>query len=205
MLAVGVRLRQHPHGSICISCGLHLRFAMAKCSKRHPPHAQAPQPTAAAAAGALNYGNKTVQDVMTKADDVFMLDMATRLSFDTMLEIYKSGFTRIPVYEHSREYIKGILYVKDLILIDPDDEITLEAIITFRCAQLRWNIARRATGWQWLQGKQIAADASVIACARVTHTVRTHASSANISVRACDAQHAHAANASARSHARAAV
>ena len=83
-------------------------------------------------AGALNYGNKTVADVMTKADDVFMLDMATRLTFETMLEVYKSGFTRIPVYEHSREYIKGILYVKDLILIDPDDEITLEAIVTFR-------------------------------------------------------------------------
>ena len=87
-------------------------------------------------AGALNYGNKIVADVMTKADDVYMLDMATKLTFETMLEVYKSGYTRIPVYEHSREHIKGILYVKDLILIDPDDEITLEAIITFRCASV---------------------------------------------------------------------
>jgi metal transporter CNNM len=69
---------------------------------------------------------------MTKVDDVFMLDMSKRLNFETMLDIYKSGFTRIPVYEHSREFIKGILYVKDLILVDPDDEITLEAIVTFR-------------------------------------------------------------------------
>ena len=63
-----------------------------------------------------------------------MLDISRKLTFDTMLEIYKSGYTRIPVYENSREYIKGILFVKDLILIDPDDEITLEAITTFRCA-----------------------------------------------------------------------
>jgi metal transporter CNNM len=69
---------------------------------------------------------------MTKADDVFMLDMSKKLNFETMLDIYKSGFTRIPIYEDSREFIKGILYVKDLILVDPDDEITLKAIVTFR-------------------------------------------------------------------------
>jgi hypothetical protein len=87
-------------------------------------------------AGALNYGSRTVADVMTKADDVFMLDISTKLNFEAMLNIYKSGFTRIPVYEHSREYIKGILYVKDLILVDPDDEIILEAIVAFRCAPI---------------------------------------------------------------------
>ena len=42
-----------------------------------------------------------------------------RLNFDNMLEIYKSGYTRIPVYDTHPQAIIGILYTKDLILVDP--------------------------------------------------------------------------------------
>jgi len=42
-----------------------------------------------------------------------------RLNFDNMLEIYKSGYTRIPVYDTQPQAIIGILYTKDLILVDP--------------------------------------------------------------------------------------
>jgi hypothetical protein len=85
-----------------------------------------------ARAGALNYANRTVADVMTKAPDVFMLDISRKLDFNTMRDIYKKGYTRIPVYEHSRDFIKGVLNVKDLILVNGDDEISLAAIIAFR-------------------------------------------------------------------------
>lgn len=73
--------------------------------------------------GALEYSSKHVRDVMTPLDRVYMIEASTRLGFDNMLDIYKSGYTRIPVYEGSRQKIIGILYVKDLILVDPDDEI----------------------------------------------------------------------------------
>ena len=42
-----------------------------------------------------------------------------KLNFDNMLEIYKSGYTRIPVYDTQPQAIIGILYTKDLILVDP--------------------------------------------------------------------------------------
>ena len=91
-----------------------------------------------------------VKDVMTALEHCFLLEVRSRLNFATMLAIYKSGFTRIPVYESSRQNIKGILYVKDLILVDPDDETELSAVLAFRCAtacpgfllmcRLKWDI-----------------------------------------------------------------
>ena len=37
-----------------------------------------------------------------------------------MKEIYKRGHSRIPVYEHNKDNIIGILMVRDLLLINPD-------------------------------------------------------------------------------------
>ena len=48
-----------------------------------------------------------------------MVEAHVRLNFDNMLEIYKSGYTRIPVYDTHPQAIIGILYTKDLILVDP--------------------------------------------------------------------------------------
>ena len=48
-----------------------------------------------------------------------MVEAHVRLNFDNMLEIYKSGYTRIPVYDTQPQAIIGILYTKDLILVDP--------------------------------------------------------------------------------------
>ena len=64
-----------------------------------------------------------------------MLEASRKLTFDTLLEIYKGGYTRIPVYDgtKSRDVIVGILYVKDLILVDPDDAIEVQSIVNFRC------------------------------------------------------------------------
>ena len=81
--------------------------------------------------GALEYKDKTVADVMTTIEKVFMLDLQTRLIFPVLMEIYKSGFTRIPIYEFDRQNIVGILFTKDLILIDPDDGVEIAAVISF--------------------------------------------------------------------------
>eukprot|EP00227_Mantoniella_beaufortii_P011748 CAMPEP_0197579642 /NCGR_PEP_ID=MMETSP1326-20131121/3606_1 /TAXON_ID=1155430 /ORGANISM="Genus nov. species nov., Strain RCC2288" /LENGTH=829 /DNA_ID=CAMNT_0043143169 /DNA_START=215 /DNA_END=2704 /DNA_ORIENTATION=- len=81
--------------------------------------------------GALEYKDKMVRDVMTTLDKVFMVESHTRLTFQVLMDIYKSGFTRIPIYEIDRQNIVGILFTKDLILIDPDDEVEIAAVITF--------------------------------------------------------------------------
>ena len=68
---------------------------------------------------------------MTLIDRVYMLDCNTRLTFQNMMEIYRSGYTRIPVFDGKRSNIIGILYSKDLILIDPDDEVEVKAVLAF--------------------------------------------------------------------------
>jgi len=84
-------------------------------------------------AGALGIRDKRVRDVMTPIGRTFMVAASTRLSFENMLRIYESGYTRIPVHEDGdRQAIIGILYAKDLILVDPDDEIEVRAIIALR-------------------------------------------------------------------------
>jgi len=82
--------------------------------------------------GALEYKSKIVRDVMTSLDQCYMLEISERLTFATMLSIYKSGFTRIPVFNKIRQNIVGVMYAKDLILVDPDDEIELATILSFR-------------------------------------------------------------------------
>lgn len=60
---------------------------------------------------------------MTPIDKVFMLDINTKLDFAMMKNIYSKGYSRIPVYEKSKDNIIGILMARDLILINPDKAI----------------------------------------------------------------------------------
>jgi len=81
--------------------------------------------------GAFEFGNKKVSQVMTHIDKVFMLDASLSLSFNVMLIIFQSGHSRIPVYENDRSNIIGVLFAKDLILLDPEDAVPLTSILHF--------------------------------------------------------------------------
>uniref|UniRef100_A0A5S6R090 CNNM transmembrane domain-containing protein n=1 Tax=Trichuris muris TaxID=70415 RepID=A0A5S6R090_TRIMR len=82
--------------------------------------------------GALELSRKTVADVMTNIKDVFMLSAEMILTPSVVNEIVKSGYTRIPVYEgDNRNLIVGILNVKDLALLDPEDQLPLNSICKF--------------------------------------------------------------------------
>ena len=82
--------------------------------------------------GVLDYKDRAVRDVMTTLDKVFMLEQSVKLNFENMLEIYKSGYTRIPIYDNNVNRIVGILFTKDLILVDPDDEIEIKTLMSFQ-------------------------------------------------------------------------
>lgn len=71
--------------------------------------------------GALKYKEKTVKDVMTKFQDVFCVSVDAVLDFKTIKMIYDSGFSRIPIYEETKGNIVGVLYLRDLTFIDPED------------------------------------------------------------------------------------
>ncbi|RLU26364.1 hypothetical protein DMN91_000158 [Ooceraea biroi] len=82
-------------------------------------------------AGALELRKKTVADVMTRIEDVYMLNYNAVLDFETVSEIMKSGFSRIPVYEGVRTNIMTMLYIKDLAFVDPDDNMPLKTLCQF--------------------------------------------------------------------------
>eukprot|EP00742_Colponemidia_sp_Colp-10_P007241 GILJ01007783.1.p1 GENE.GILJ01007783.1~~GILJ01007783.1.p1 ORF type:complete len:638 (-),score=89.16 GILJ01007783.1:158-2071(-) len=89
--------------------------------------------------GVLKFANKQAEDVMTSIEKVFMLEERTRLDVKTCYEIYKSGFTRVPIYRDIKDNITGVLFVKDLILIDPADCVPIEKILQFYGSERRGN------------------------------------------------------------------
>lgn len=81
--------------------------------------------------GVLNYKSKTVEEVMTKLEDCYLLDLSAILDFRTIASIMQSGHSRIPVYDGERHNIVGLLLVKDLAFIDTDDCMPLRTVVKF--------------------------------------------------------------------------
>lgn len=81
--------------------------------------------------GALELKKKTVSGVMTQIDDVFMVPYTAILNFETMSEIMKQGYSRIPVFDGDRNNIVALLNIKDLAFVDPDDNSPLKTLCEF--------------------------------------------------------------------------
>ena len=80
---------------------------------------------------ALRFSTKISSEIMTPLQDVFMISVTDNLDFDHLKAIYTSGYTRIPVYHNREDNIVGIVFTKDLILVDPNDEIPVASILPF--------------------------------------------------------------------------
>lgn len=64
--------------------------------------------------GIIQLGNFQVVHIMTPRTEI--VDANIQLSYDHLLQlVIASGYSRIPVYEGTRDQIKGVLYVKDLL------------------------------------------------------------------------------------------
>lgn len=71
---------------------------------------------------------KKVKDVMRTFEEIFMISEDVILDFETMNDIKSHGYSRVPVYaDDDRKNICGLLNVKDLSLINPNDRIPLKA------------------------------------------------------------------------------
>ncbi|KAL4152386.1 hypothetical protein PRNP1_009317 [Phytophthora ramorum] len=77
--------------------------------------------------GAMSYKHKVVSDIMIPADKLFSLPACTTLSLDTLKMIYNSGFSRIPVWNKDPNDVVGIVFTKDLIYVDPNEDVPLLA------------------------------------------------------------------------------
>ena len=64
--------------------------------------------------GIIRFGDETAKEVMTSRLDMVDLDITS--TFKEVLDcVVENGYSRVPVYEDSRDNIKGILYIKDLL------------------------------------------------------------------------------------------
>ncbi|KHN75486.1 Metal transporter CNNM4 [Toxocara canis] len=91
------------------------------------------------AVGAMEISEKTVGDILTKIEDVFMLPETIVLDATNIAEIIRRGYTRIPVCrEDNRNDIISLLMVKDLALIDPGDNFTVKMVCQFNKHPLRF-------------------------------------------------------------------
>eukprot|EP00928_Gymnodinium_smaydae_P055642 TRINITY_DN39140_c0_g1_i1.p1 TRINITY_DN39140_c0_g1~~TRINITY_DN39140_c0_g1_i1.p1 ORF type:complete len:675 (-),score=132.97 TRINITY_DN39140_c0_g1_i1:82-1809(-) len=77
------------------------------------------------AEGAFSFRDKMVADVMKPVEDTYMLPLDLTLSYDVIRGIFEKGYSRIPVYGKDCHDIIGLLYAKDLMLVDPEDEMKL--------------------------------------------------------------------------------
>ena len=79
--------------------------------------------------GALKFRDMTVSEIMTPSDQVFMLSINDNLNFKVLSDIFKKGYSRIPVYNQSRNDIVGIILSKDLLFIDARNETPIKNFI----------------------------------------------------------------------------
>jgi CBS domain containing-hemolysin-like protein len=68
----------------------------------------------------FEFGDKTVEDVMTPRSNVLFLSADMALG-DMLQELRRTRRTKVPVYQEHRNNILGILYARDLLGLEPDE------------------------------------------------------------------------------------
>ena len=64
--------------------------------------------------GIIRFGDETAKEVMTSRQDIIDLDI--RCSYEDVLKcIVDNNYSRIPVYQDTKDNIRGVLYIKDLL------------------------------------------------------------------------------------------
>lgn len=77
---------------------------------------------------AIDLSSKTVADVMTPIDDVFMVDETTQLTRPVMEMLVQRGFSRVPIYRRDRAHVVGVLLMKQLILISHEQAVPISSL-----------------------------------------------------------------------------
>lgn len=108
---------------------IHSRKELTELLRIHVAHGAMDVETGQISAGAITYQDKKVSEVMSPYGSSYIISASDLLNFQKITEIFKSGYSRIPVFEKDRHDIIGILLVKDLIFVDPDDETPVRNFI----------------------------------------------------------------------------
>ncbi|XP_010517536.1 PREDICTED: DUF21 domain-containing protein At2g14520-like isoform X2 [Camelina sativa] len=79
-------------------------------------------------AGALELSGKMAKDAMTPVSETFVIDINAKLDRDLMNLILEKGHSRVPVYYEQHTNIIGLVLVKNLLTINPDEEIQVKNV-----------------------------------------------------------------------------
>ncbi|XP_058217115.1 DUF21 domain-containing protein At2g14520-like isoform X1 [Rhododendron vialii] len=79
-------------------------------------------------AGALELTEKIASDAMTPITETFAIDINAKLDRELMHLILEKGHSRVPVYYEQTTNIIGVILVKNLLTIHPEDEVPVKAV-----------------------------------------------------------------------------
>ncbi|URE42992.1 CBS domain containing protein, partial [Musa troglodytarum] len=79
-------------------------------------------------AGALELTEKKARDAMTPISQTFAIDINAKLDRHLMNKILEKGHSRVPVYYEKPTNIIGLILVKNLLSIHPDDEVPVRNV-----------------------------------------------------------------------------
>lgn len=96
----------------------------------HIQHGAVDEESGKAMDGALRFREMAVADVMTPAESVFMISLSDTLNLKVMTDVFKAGYSRIPVYEKDRNDIVCVILTKDMLFVDTKDEIPIRNFVT---------------------------------------------------------------------------
>lgn len=79
--------------------------------------------------GIIRFGDESVKEIMTSRKDVVDIDIKTPFS-KVIKCIVENNYSRIPVYQDNSDNIRGVLYIKDLLLhIGKPDSFRWQSLI----------------------------------------------------------------------------
>lgn len=78
--------------------------------------------------GVFKVSEKVIREVMTPRTDAICIESTTGIN-EAILIIQENGHSRIPVYEDKIDNIQGILYAKDLLNVDKNNNQTIKPFI----------------------------------------------------------------------------
>ncbi|CAN6554700.1 unnamed protein product [Malus baccata var. baccata] len=79
-------------------------------------------------AGALELSEKTARDAMTPIAETFAIDINAKLDRNLMNLILEKGHSRVPVYYEEPTNIIGLILVKNLLTVNPEDEVPVKNV-----------------------------------------------------------------------------
>lgn len=96
-------------------------------------------------AGVLTFTERTVREVMTPRTEIVALDEST-VARDAATLFRESGYSRLPLYRDSLDQITGMVYVFDLLKVEPGERLPVRPVMavpaTRRCADLLFDMQR---------------------------------------------------------------